>query len=623
MCGIAGMLVRPGQVPDLAAVDRMQQALHHRGPDGQGAYRDDLVALAHTRLSIIDLAGGAQPLYSHDRKHVLIINGEIYNYVELRERFVAEGYPFATASDCEVILPLYARYGSRCVEHLRGMFAFALWDTENGRLLLARDRMGEKPLYLYRDGETLVFASELRAMLASGRVPRRVDAQALRDFFFYQFVPEPRTAVAGVFKLPAATTLTVDVADWREEERCYWRMMDAEPIATDPARALNECLDETIRLVLRADVPIGLSLSGGMDSSAIACLAARVYPGRLTAISAGYREPSPVDERAVARQLAGQLGIDFIEVEIGEAELEDGFADMVAARDEPIGDISGYAYERVMQAAREHGIPVMLQGQGVDEMFWGYPWVKDSVARNQPFTFAALLAQLTARRPWRDRARGMLGYLREQGQHGPYLRFFDSTPHFAWMQEHAAEFFAAAMVERAALDPRRHFARPAKGARMDLEATRLITELYLRGNGIPQCDRLAMAHAVESRLPFLDYRFIETAIGLRKFRRDDELQPKQRFQDSLCEVVPREVFTRPKRGFTPPVFRWQDRVRARYGGLLEDGHLVHLGVLQPDAARRVAAAQIEQPMLALTSRLALVLEVWLRAAFGASTPELV
>jgi asparagine synthase (glutamine-hydrolysing) len=325
----------------------------------------------------------------------------------------------------------------------------------------------------------------------------------------------------------------------------------------------------------------------------------------------------------VARELAQRLDIDFLEVEIAQDELAEGFAGMVEARDEPIGDISGYAYERVMQTARAHGIPVMLQGQGVDEMFWGYPWVKDSVARNQPFAVGALLAPILSRRSLGDRVRGVLGYLREQREQGEYLHFFDSTPHFAWMLAHAAEFFAPPILNHGTLDPRRYFARSSRPARMDLEATRLITELYLRGNGIPQCDRLAMAHAVESRLPFLDHRFIETAIGLRKFARDDTLAPKQRFQDSLRGVVPAEVFTRPKRGFTPPVFRWQDRVRERYGALLEDGHLVQLGVLQPEAARRVAAAHIEQPMLALTSRLALVLEVWLRAVFGNSIPELV
>ncbi|MGB8507357.1 MAG: hypothetical protein WCD76_03050, partial [Pyrinomonadaceae bacterium] len=261
MCGISGIVSRQKVTPEeVSRVAAMSRALIHRGPDGAGEFRAQHVAFAARRLSIIDLEGGAQPLYNEDRSLALVANGEIYNHVELRRRLEALGHRFATGSDCESILHAYAEYGADCVRHLRGMFAFAIWDEARGRVLLARDAMGEKPLYLYERDGSLVFASEMKALLRSGRVPFELDPAAVNLYFHYQYVPEPRTAIKGVRKLNAAHLLVIDVEPWRVEERCYWRMEDAPPIEGDAPALIRDELETVSELVTRADVPVGVAL---------------------------------------------------------------------------------------------------------------------------------------------------------------------------------------------------------------------------------------------------------------------------------------------------------------------------------------------------------------------------
>jgi asparagine synthase (glutamine-hydrolysing) len=299
MCGIAGVVLS-GDGDFSAAVAAMQDALAHRGPDGAGEFHEPSVMLAMRRLSIIDLSGGWQPLYSEDRGVVLIANGEIYNFVELRSDLEGRGHRFQTKSDCETIVHLYEDHGIECVQHLRGMFAFALWDRKRRRLLLARDRMGEKPLYVHTSGTRLVFSSEMKSLLQSGLAPFELDPVSVHLYFHYQFVPDPLTPLSGIRKLPAGHRLVVDVDPWNIREECYWRMEDAPPIDADPAEAIRAQLDEVARLVIRSDVPVGIALSGGLDSGAIAVLAAKHYPGSMRAFSVGYPGRPPSDERAHA-----------------------------------------------------------------------------------------------------------------------------------------------------------------------------------------------------------------------------------------------------------------------------------------------------------------------------------
>ena len=373
MCGISGIIGRDGLTPeDLQRVASMSRALTHRGPDDSGMFSAPHVALASRRLSIIDLGGGRQPLYNEERTLALVANGEIYNHAELRHGLEARGHIFKTGSDCEAILHAYAEYGDACVRHLRGMFAFALWDEARGRLVLARDALGEKPLYLYEREGRLLFASEMKALLRSGEVPFKLDPEAVDLFFHYQYVPEPRTAVRGVRKLDAAHMLVINVEPWRVEESCYWRMDDAPPLHADAPTLIRERLEEVGELITRADTPVGVALSGGLDSSVVAAVAARRRPEELHAFSVGYPgRPEGLDERDEAHALARHLRLPFHEVEVETEEVVEFFPELNYWRDDPVADYSGHAYYAVMRKAREHGVPVMLQGQGGDELFWG------------------------------------------------------------------------------------------------------------------------------------------------------------------------------------------------------------------------------------------------------------
>ncbi|MBU6482454.1 MAG: asparagine synthase (glutamine-hydrolyzing), partial [Nitrospirae bacterium] len=355
MCGIAGIISKePLQREHADQVARMSKAMLHRGPDGAGEFSSRHVALAHRRLSIIDLSHGQQPLYNEDSSLVLIANGEIYNFIELRSQLQERGHCFKTGSDCEVILHLYEEQGGDCVQQLRGMFAFALWDTQRQRLLLARDRMGEKPLYLCEQGGRLHFASELKALLRTGIIPFQLDPHAIDCYFHYQYVPEPMTPIKGVRKLPPATVMTIGINPWHVEERCYWHMEDAPPLEGDPAKLIRAELETISELIIRSDVPVGIALSGGLDSSAIAALAAKKYPGSMHAFSVGYSGRPFYDERAAAKALADHLSMPFHEIEISTGDMVDGFSELIGWRDDPIADISGYRYYAVMRAAREH-----------------------------------------------------------------------------------------------------------------------------------------------------------------------------------------------------------------------------------------------------------------------------
>lgn len=365
MCGICGVVsAAPLTETERAQVRAMNASLRHRGPDGAGEFVHARVALAMRRLSIIDLTGGGQPLFNEDRSLALIANGEIYNDLELRAGLIARGHSFRSGSDCETILHLYEDYGPDCVRHLRGMFAFALWDAGQRRLMLARDRMGEKPLYLVEHAGQLWFASELRALLTAGVAELSLDPNAIDHYFHFQYVPEPATPLQGVRKLDAAELCLVETDPWRICERRYWCMEDSPPLEGNPATRLRERLVEVSRLVVRADVPVGVALSGGLDSSAVAALAAVHYPGTLHAFSVGYPGRPASDERADARALAQHLELHYHEVELETSELVAHFPTLVDAQDDPIADIAGLGYASLSCRARECGVPVLLQGQG-------------------------------------------------------------------------------------------------------------------------------------------------------------------------------------------------------------------------------------------------------------------
>ncbi|HEX2051105.1 MAG TPA: asparagine synthase (glutamine-hydrolyzing) [Actinomycetota bacterium] len=641
MCGICGTIGRDPRQPG-GSVSSMQRSLRHRGPDGDGSFRAPHVALAMTRLSIIDVDGGWQPLYDEDRLLAVVANGEIYNFVELRRELEARGHRFRTRSDCETIVHLYEEHGDRCVEHLRGMFAFALWDERRRRLLLARDRMGEKPLYVHRTPGRVTFASELKALLASGDVRVELDPGAVDLFFHYQFVPEPGTPLRGVAKLPAGHVMTIDVDPWRVEQRCYWRMEDAPPLDGDPAEVVRAELETVAELTTRSDVPTAVALSGGLDSSAVAALAARGSTRPAHAFSVGYEGRPPSDERSEARVLADVLDMEFHDIELTTAEVVESFPSLVRAWGDPIADMAGFGYRAIARATRAQGIPVLLQGQGGDELMWGYPWVRRGLAAS---TLRAAAWAGSPAPAWRyldgasaldcgamedpeshslrSRARAAWRQSRRDrtSPHGR-LVFYDLHPDFqaarAASQSLYARDFDAAVDHQRALSL---FTVPPPWDRLDLTITRLISDIYLLENGIAQGDRISMSSSVELRLPLVDYRLVEVVVGLRKRTPDHTRRPKAWLREAVRDLLPDGVLARKKRPFLPPVRAWHRALFDAYGPWLADGYLVGNGILRPAAARSLAAGAFPDGAGSPLSFKALVLELWCRTFASASTQQ--
>ena len=634
MCGISGLISRePVGSREISSVEAMNQALGHRGPDSKGQIQDTHIVLAVRRLRIIDLPGGDQPLYNEDRSLVLIANGEIYNFLELRSELIAQGHQFRTGSDCESIIHLYEQYGSDCVHYLRGMFAFALWDSRRQRLLLARDRMGEKPLYLYERPGQLIFASELKALLKSGLVPFELDPIAINSYFYYFYVPEPATPIAEVRKLSAAHMLTIDVKPWQMQETCYWRMEDAPFLDGDPVERVRAELETTCELAIRSDVPVGIALSGGLDSSAIAALTTQKYPGRIHAFSVGYPGRPRRDERVYAKAVADYLDMPFHEVELPVEDMVTFFPELVYWRDDPIADISGYGYFSVMKLAREHGVPVMMQGQGGDEIFWGYRALRNDA--HELRLKAALLRKgkgalidylkpklpdAWSRRDLEDWVKSLAGlrtgwkrFQRHRASPPERMVFSEIEPYLPRTCKELRQVCTGRFLE--SVDDTsifELFTLPQWWSQIDVQVTRLICQTYLLENGIAQGDRLSMASSVELRLPLVDYRLVEVVMGLRKTESDFRLPPKAWLKAAVKDLLPEWVMHRPMWGFSPPIHLWHDALFASHGSTLEEGYLVQEGILESAGARELAKGSYPRGNGVPLSFKALVLETWCR-----------
>ncbi|HEY0049310.1 MAG TPA: asparagine synthase C-terminal domain-containing protein, partial [Pyrinomonadaceae bacterium] len=451
-------------------------------------------------------------------------------------------------------------------------------------------------------------------------------------YFHYQYVPEPLTPVKGVRKLDAAHLLTVDVENWRIEEKKYWRMEDAPPLDGEPGELIREKLEEVSELIVRSDVPVGVALSGGLDSSVVAAFAAR-RQNSLCAFSVGYAGRPDCDEREDAAALARHLKLPFHEIELDVRTIVDFFPQLNYWRDDPVADIAGFGYYAVMKLARERGVPVLLQGQGGDELFWGYPQLRDA-ARETHLKAAlldsplsqALRQALTLRLPYyrseqtvsswaRDLAGLRSGWrgVRRRRENPARMIFYDLSPDFAAAAARMRNFYGRNFVEQInERDASEIFTFPGGWSPVETTLTKLICDTYLRENGIAQGDRLGMASSVEMRLPLVDYKFVETVVGLRKRHSDSTLPPKFWLRQAVKDVLPEWVLNRPKRGFAPPTRRWHDALFAAYGESLRDGYLVESEVLNRESAARLAEGEFPPEATSPLSFKALVLEQWCR-----------
>jgi asparagine synthase (glutamine-hydrolysing) len=635
VCGICGII--SNKAHDSNIVKKMNDALIHRGPDGEGLFKTAGLTLAMRRLSIIDIDTGWQPLYNEDKSLVLIINGEIYNYIELRNELIKRGHKFSTKGDGETIVHLYEDHGVECISYLRGMFSFALWDNNLKRMFIARDRMGEKPLYYYSDNNKLIFSSELHSLLSSKCIEDTLDPFSIDLFFHYHYIPEPFTPFKHVRKLPAGHYMLIEQERVKTKEICYWRMEDAVPVTGYPVEIIKEELNELSRMVIRADVPVGIALSGGIDSGMVAALAAKNYAGNMHAISLGYEGHPESDERSDARKVADYLGLQFHEVELTTHEFIRNFPEMCSLSDDPIADISAYGYYSISKAAKELNIPVMLQGQGGDELFWGYKWVREN------YKYAKLKAELLNKNPFvlvwyyktkfiekinqcsiKELTKGLFSlgeayrlyskHKKEDPRIFPFYNYFKS---FYRDNNVDNQFYGEYMLDgKAYFDALIPFKVDLPWLNPDIILTKLISTTYLLENGITQGDRLSMSNSVELRLPLLDYKFVEKVIGLRKNYPDINLAPKYWLKEAGKDLLPDWLFTRRKRGFEPPVQKWFSEILEKYGKFLPSGELVSSGILNRDSAVRMSKGSGEvSPVFPMYFN-AIVLEMWYHGIKG-------
>ena len=618
MCGIVG-LIRPNSLSesDIAAVRRANEAMTHRGPDGYGEYFSPLnntnapnhLFMAMRRLSIIDLNHGWQPHKNEDESVISMVNGEIYNYVELIQELKAKGHRFRTGSDCEVLVHLYEEYGLDFVQKLRGMFAFSLWDKRQNKLILGRDRMGEKPLYLYQTRDGIWFASELKVLLSTGKIPFEVNPKAILSYFYYGWVPEPETAALGITKLPAGHLMVINTAPWSYNTNKYWAIEDAPSVKSDAKEAIRSELDSIGKMIFRSDVPIGVSLSGGIDSSLIAALAKKHSGKEVKTFTIGYEGRPAQDERGLAQQFSQDINLDFHSIEMSTSDLLSVFPKMTFDRDDPIADLSGCGYSIISRYAKESGCPVLFQGQGIDELLWGYRWAKQSVfyslrkfggsnislyetlkdnlptnlSRPQLVRFIYFIAGLL--HGWRNTAPG-------QKTTKDSLILYDTTDGFQIVDKFINHSFTDQF--RSSIQDGRSKAIDflkfnGDGTRIDIQVLALLCKGYLLENGLAQGDRLSMAHSVELRLPFVDYKFVECLTGIQKHTPVYFDDSKKILHQAAHDYLPDYIFNRPKRGFNPPVATWVKALRDKFGNDLKEGVLVNSNILNPKVARKITS----------------------------------
>ncbi|MDP8943680.1 MAG: asparagine synthase (glutamine-hydrolyzing), partial [Actinomycetota bacterium] len=561
MCGICGLASLDGAAaPDPAVVGAMNAALVHRGPDSDGLVAHGPVALAARRLAIIDLAGGDQPVASEDGRVQVVHNGEIYNYRELREELRRRGHRFSTRSDTEVLAHGYEEWGTGLLERLRGMFALALWDARARRLLLARDRFGIKPLYYGVAGGVLAFASELKALVRSPGFAGDVDLDALEAFLAFNSIPTPLTIFRGLRKLPAGHLLEwsggarVEVRRYADERPRPAGELRAEG-EEELARELLERLRDSVRAHLVADVPVGVLLSGGIDSSALAALAAQESGERVRTFSIGFEERS-FDELARARLVARRYGTDHHELVVRPDAVE-LLPTIVEAFDEPFADSSALPTYLVSRLAAQH-VKVALSGEGSDELFGGYyTYVADLLApRIGPL--AGLARPLVDRLP-SSSEKASFDYKLKRFVRGAGLPPLER--HHAWKEIFSPDARAELLRpdRRGGTDPlevyRARYAE-TEGAEPLARLQDVDRGVYLVDDLLVKTDRASMAHSLEARVPFLDTAVSDLALALPDRLRVRGFSKKRLLRRALAPLLPREILDGPKQGFSIPAAAW-------------------------------------------------------------------
>ena len=556
MCGIAGYITTEPGPENRALLERMTDTIRHRGPDDCGYYQDAWASLGHRRLSIIDVAGGHQPMSNEDGAIWIVFNGEIFNHAELRPVLERNGHRYVTRCDTETLVHAYEEHGPDCVRLFRGMFAFAIWDREKRRLFCARDRLGKKPLYYYWDGRTLVFASEIKAILAHPAVSPRFEEALLPEYLAFGYISEERTMFSGIRKLMPGHHLTLDLKAEKPEPEIhpYWEIPAPAPVENrKDAEWVGECrerLEETVRMRLMSDVPLGVFLSGGLDSSAIAALMKRQFDGPVKTFSVGYEERA-FSELDYARQVAEAIGSEHHQVIVSMGDFFNALPQLVWHEDEPITWPSSVCLYFVSRLASRQ-VKVVLTGEGSDEMFGGYARYHFYDVNQRLLRYYGILPAAFRRavRGWVAGSGLLSANVRRKLQH----TFMGREGSFEAL--YLDNFYSAfpASAPEAYANFQRYWKQTegweALARLLYTDQKTYLVELLMKQ------DQMSMATSIESRVPFLDHEFVEFATRVPARLKVRGGVGKYIVKKAVEGLLPKEIIYRRKMGFPTPLRRW-------------------------------------------------------------------
>lgn len=628
MCGITGWFNL--QVPSNEQRPLLQQmcsTIGHRGPDDQGVFLDEFVGLGFQRLSIVDLQGGHQPMGNDDGSIQLVFNGEIFNHNALRNELQASGAQFKTSSDTEVLLCLYERFGLQAFDRMNGMFAVAIWDRRKGLFHLVRDRLGVKPLYYAKVGKSLIFGSEIKAILASGQIPKNINEHALWDYLTFRYVPAPETIWQGVMKLPPAHSLTLRLNQSDDAKPSRWWSMPMQTPTLEKSDAEYEAefqalFEDAVALRMRADVPVGITLSGGLDSSAVVA-AAKLTNGDLKTFSVSFADSPETDELPYAREVARKFGTDHHEVTIGQQEFMDFLPDMVWHTDEPMADLASVPLYYVSKLARQH-VKVVLSGEGADEIFAGYSfdrWVRQwddiSDAKRATHWGVGPLGAIASRlSPGFSRRRALAATICDQRKVAEPITMTNY-----WSSAAKKEMLRESGDWPDSLDSVRGQLRYLGEQQPLNQALYVYSQDWLVEDLLMKADRMSMAASLELRTPFLDYRLVEWAARLPttlKVGRSGNkgYRTKEVLRRYAQPRLPASVVERPKQGFPVPVYDWLSTslTATSHDILLSSSSQLHTWI-KPDYLQSIVeAGTASNAVMMDRHRLwnLLVLEVWMQ-----------
>lgn len=573
MCGICGMFSLKGEPIDKELLHKMTSIIEHRGPDGEGYYLSEGIGLGHRRLSIIDLEGGAQPISNEDNTLHVVFNGEVYNFIELRKELEGKGHSFKTNSDTEVIIHGYEEWGKDCVNRFNGIFAFALWNSGNKSLFLARDHLGVKPLYYIFLKDKLLFASEIKSLLQDKDVTREVDIKSLGELFTFRYVPSPNTLFKDIKKLPPGHWMFCSTNDTIQINR-YWnwrpRIIDGRQECA-MIETYQGLLEDAIRLQMRSDVPVGLFLSSGIDSGAILAIMSRYVSSPIYTFTIGFEGGEKTNETDDARRMAARFGANHTEMIVGPKDYENYYDRYMWDLEEPVGNETAAAFYFVSRIASKK-VKVALTGQGADEPWAGYHrhlGVKLSALYSRlPHSFSEYVNKIVHKLPRSERLKRGVTALHEPDMLARFAKiysFYSAEMKGKLFQDWVKQEISLKGHE--AKEALRHLYSDAKDLDPLAQMLYIDTRANLPDDLLMVNDKTSMANSIEARVPFLDYRLVEFIEAIPSNLKLKGFRGKYLHKKAVEKWLPKEIINRKKKGFDNPIDKW---LRSRMFSYVQD-----------------------------------------------------